>query len=528
MKWHPDRAGNGNSPEAKEMFQKISQAYQILSREIKSQKRQASHQPDPEPSSDRDPGPGDDDVYSDVMLEYAVGLARSGFSRNEVKKRLSKNGCDANMATSIADRAFQFQETFNSKFNHGNNEDENGTDFKIRKFDFLSIQALLGNQNPDNSGRKKICYYQDIFNELDKKDSAGAIFLISKNRYLSKLFNRSILLFLLVAALVYYFPAWTRQIPLGLIDFFQLPNVILSLMLVWSVYRKLWFLSLIGLSIFTTTQMYYYYSMPLALEKDFTSILLISIACYLPFIFLTYLSNFFFYTKTKNIIESIDLIYPDLQEKQILVKNKGGVSRLSAMLSSIALVLYFLHMIPENGSLNNKVNWIFSIHTKTESKEIRQNKAKIGQAERLFRIAEERYQGNPPDYEQAKIAYIKAAKHGSLLSAYKLGYMYLAGKGVKQDDQKAFYYFNQAVNAPLASQPHNLSTATQWLSESYRSLGIMYLKGYGTRKNPQKAKEMFAKALNYAPSDKMKNSMPGNTLENRNLRLLVTSPEYSQ
>lgn len=526
MKWHPDRAGS--SPEAKIKFQEISHAYQVLSREIRSKNRQENSQSHTDQTPARDAEISDDDVFRDVLLEYAVGLIQSGMTRREVRIKVAENGCDEATASSIADQAFKFQQEFPDNFNGRKNSRPNPSGINKRKFDYLSIQGLLGKQNPNDAGRKTISDYHEIFNNLYEKDEAGAVFPTSKNKYLSKIFNRSILLFLVIACLAYYFPGLTGHIPLGLIDFFQLPNVILSLMLIWSVYRKLWLLSSIGIALFALTQIFYYYSMPIALERDFTTILFISIACYLPFIFLAHLSNFFYYKKARHIIESVNHLYPHLDEKHLLVKGRGGVSRLSALFFTMLLSLYFLHMIPENGTLDNKFNDLFSINTKTEGKEIRQIKARISESERLFMKAEQHFNQNPPEYQNAEAAYTKSANYGSLLSSYKLGYMYFAGKGVTQDDIKAFQYFNHAIHSPLASQPHSISEATKWLSESYNSLGIMYLGGYGTTKNKQKAREMFRQALKYGASNRMDSVMQVSTFNTRNLRAYITLPEYSR
>lgn len=526
MKWHPDRAGN--SPEANNRFHEVSLAYQTISSNINNKPQAESYRSNAEWAQDKGPDINGDDVLWEIMLEYAIGLVRSEYTRKEVIKKLSQNGCDASMVDSIADKAFRFQQEFKHNANHNKHRDNNESVLTGRKFDYMSIQALLGKRNPNNKGRKTISDYHEIFNALHEKEKAGSVFPVSKNRYLGKLFNRSVLLFLVVAAMLYYFPNLSARTPLGMIDFFQLPNVILSLMLVWTVYRKLWLLSLIGVAIFAVTQMYYYYSMPLALEQDFTTIFFIALACYLPFIFLTYLSNFFYYRKAKSIIESVNHHYPLLEEKLILIKNNGGVSRLSAALMTVMLALYFLQMIPESGSLEEKSNWLLSINTKTESRDLTQLKARISESRRQFQIAEEQFNRNPPDYEKARMAYIKAANYGSLLSSYKLGYLYLTGDGNIQDDAKALYYFNQAVNSSLASQPHSLSMATNWLSESYNSLGIMYLGGYGTIKDRQKARKMFTQALKYGSSNSKKNLMHAKSHQYRDLRGLVTPPDYKQ
>ena len=256
--------------------------------------------------------------------------------------------------------------------------------------------------------------------------------------------------------------------------------------------------------------------------------LLTSMASYLPFMLVAYLANFFYYKKAKHIIESVQHLYPHLEDKHILVKNRGGVSKLSALLSTLLLSLYFLHMIPENGSLDDKYDLLFTDNLKIESKDIKQNKARISKSERLFLKAEEHYNRTPADYKNAIVAYSQSSSSGSLLSSYKLGYLYFSGKGVARDDEKAFHYFKRAINSPMASQPHSLSLATRWLSESYKSLGIMYLGGYGTQQNPQKARGMFRQALKYGASPEINSLMQLSTYKSHNLRALISPPEYSR
>ena len=95
------------------------------------------------------------------------------------------------------------------------------------------------------------------------------------------------------------------------------------------------------------------------------------------------------------------------------------------------------------------------------------------------------------------MAYAIAADSGSLLAAYQLGYMYYSGLGVEQDDSLAFQYFQLAVKAPLAYQPHNLNLASGYLAEAYNNLGIMYQNGYGTKQNLQTALSMYRKAVEF-------------------------------
>lgn len=525
MKWHPDRTGD--SAEAKEKFQQISQAYQVLTREFKSRKRKEANHSASEQRADS-LHDCNDDVFREVMLEYAIGLVRSGLTHREIRNKVLENGCDASMAASIAAQACQFTDEFTAQSARRSNSNKNGPAVNTRKFDYASIQALFGKHNPGSKVRKTISDYHEIFNNLYAREEAGALFLVNRNRYLGKLFNLSMLLFILIAAMVYYLPVVERLLALGMIDYFQLPNILLSLMLVWSVYRKLWLLSSIGVSLFAISQLYYYTVMPGALEGIFTTILMIALTCYLPFIFLTHFSNFFYYLKAKHIIDSVSRDYPHPQDQLVIIKNRGGVSRLFALLATIALALYFLHMIPQNGSLNNKYDQLFSIAEKTESRGVKQVKARISESKRLFNIGEKYYSRTPPDYEHARMAYIKSAEYGSLLSAYKLGYMFFMGEGGNQDDNSAFIYFSQAVNSPLAAQPHSLSTATKWLSESYNNLGIMYLGGYGTARNRNRARDMFRQARKYGSSKDLLNLTTSNKLINNNLRSLVLAPDYDR
>lgn len=524
MKWHPDRAGHSSA--SKEKFQQITHAYKILTRNNKNSSEADQFHSNPEWT--RSEQQGSEDVFGDVMMEYAVGLVQSGLSSTEVEAKLIQNGLNINMAASIADRAFSFQESFVSRFDVLRKQGHNVFNVKGNTFDYSLTRAFLGVKNLNRSSAGSINHYQLIFHELVKKEDSGAVIPISKNSYLVKVLNLSILILIIVSAAIYLLPALTRYLPVGDIDLLQLPNILLSFMLVWAIYRKVWLLSLIGLSMIIVTQLFFYYSMPGALERNITSVIFISLICFTPFILLALYSNYFYFLKAIQVIGSISQLYPHQEERLVLVKNSGGTSLLAALVSAVILSLYFLHVIPESGSLSNKVNWLFfNRDSKVESIDIKQAKFRMSNSERFFIIAERHFNHQSPDYQRAETAYIESAIYGSLLAAYKLGYMHLLGKGVTQDDKKAFYYFHKAVQAPLASQPHNLSLTTKWLAESYNSLGVMYLGGYGTLKNHQKASEMFKQAMKYGSSTARKNLVLHNLLNIRDLRDLVTQPEYN-
>jgi uncharacterized protein len=63
----------------------------------------------------------------------------------------------------------------------------------------------------------------------------------------------------------------------------------------------------------------------------------------------------------------------------------------------------------------------------------------------------------------------------------QMGVRYLLGRGVPQDDAKAFYYFSQAEDDPFAQN----------------ELAYMYATGKGTLKNYDKAFEFYQKAAEH-------------------------------
>ena len=103
------------------------------------------------------------------------------------------------------------------------------------------------------------------------------------------------------------------------------------------------------------------------------------------------------------------------------------------------------------------------------------------------------------------MAYSTAAGSGSVLAAYKLGYLYYNGKGVGQNDLLALEYFQRAVGAPLAFQPHSLELIATYLGEAYNGLGIMYQHGLGASRNLPRAKEMFDRGARFGSANARRN-----------------------
>lgn len=101
-------------------------------------------------------------------------------------------------------------------------------------------------------------------------------------------------------------------------------------------------------------------------------------------------------------------------------------------------------------------------------------------------------------------------------STTDLGARYLTGRGVAQDDNKAFYYFNQAAQAndPFAQNEvaymyaagkgvardlhkaflYYEKAANHGLASAQYSLGLMYRHGLGTTKNKALAHQWFKRS----------------------------------
>ena len=520
MKWHPDRVGT--SADAKEKFFEISHAYKVLSRELRKQAAQT--QTDSARAQQNDAGEENADFKE--LLEYAIQLASSGYTKDGIKIKLEQKGCDEKAAESISQQGIAYAGFSSNSRADENTVEESFNKYRNRRFDFNSVAAVLGINKPGRARMQKVSYYLDIFNDLHSEIEAGTLIPFSKNRYLSKVFNRSILLFIILAVSIYYLPVIIRLIPLGLVDFFQLPHVFLSLILIWAMYRKLWLLSAIVVSFIAGTQLYFYHALPLSLEQDYRSVLLTALISYLPFLFFTRGANFFFYLKARKIIGNAEQYNAGPEEQLVIVKSRGGASTLLALIATMSVMVYFLHMIPDNGSIYSKLSWLFPASKPIVNEDFKQIQALASQSELLFNTAEQYFQADPPNYEQARLNYIGSSNYGSLLSCYKAGYLFLSGLGGEQDDVMAFKYFSKATRSPLSKQPHKLSTVTYWLAESYHALGIMYLGGYGTDKDREKARSMFQLANNYGKSVPRQVLLATNAIPDQELRTMVTYPEF--
>ncbi len=336
------------------------------------------------------------------------------------------------------------------------------------------------------------------------------------------------LLALLVFTAVFFLPAVGRLIPLGDLDLLQLPNMLLSLMLVWAAHKKLLELFLTGVLVFTASQYYFYTAMPGAMEEGIWAVTSVILIVFTPFLFLVFWSNAFYFQHAKRIIESICLHFHDDSERMLLVKKQGGTSVRLASLTAAGLALYFLHMIPEQGSLQSKLATLMGKQAPMAyEQELAQAQQRASRSQQFFTDAERHYHAAAPNYRRAAEAYYAAMDAGSLLAAYKLAYMHLHGQGVARNDSKALHFFHQAIKAPLSSQPHQLSVATHWLAESYASLGIMYLAAYGTKSDQNKSGKMFQQAAQFGVPNRRLDAIRAGFRRGDNLRQLVSAPNFN-
>lgn len=152
----------------------------------------------------------------------------------------------------------------------------------------------------------------------------------------------------------------------------------------------------------------------------------------------------------------------------------------------------------------------------------------------------------PHDYSLAMNWYEKAAEKGSGEAEWRLGLMYLEGKGVAKNTEDAMKHFLESINQYSESETSmykmgnlysdgslgkvNPSLAVEWWSkacenvfavseEAAYKLGYAYYDGYGVKRDLEKAKYYFELALNtgYACSyavDMVKHELGEKNLDN--------------
>lgn len=82
--------------------------------------------------------------------------------------------------------------------------------------------------------------------------------------------------------------------------------------------------------------------------------------------------------------------------------------------------------------------------------------------------------------EKAFNYFSQAANSGDVMAQNEIAYMYAAGKGTPRNYTKSLYWYNKAANHGLASAQYNL--------------GLMYYYGMGTPVNKPVANDWFKKS----------------------------------
>ncbi len=516
MRWHPDR--NHDSGTAKERFHDAAQAYKILSERTPGRNDNRSHaRSDNKPRGHGEKQAGDrhdsrntendsqdefaDSVFWDVMLDYAIKLAQTGLSEIEIEIDIRRNGCPERIAKVIADKAFNIHAHYASGPGSKRKARPDRSTFREERLETDLFRAFLGQRSLVWSPRDTIEYYLVTFAEFRQSVKTNPLSWINVNKRLMRIFNFSIILFTLIAVAISFFPGPSKYKLLSDMAMLQLPLSILPLMLVWMLFRKLWVPTLVFSLIYLSVIAFFNSSMPQSPSRDPVSSLMVAAACFAPFVFIAMFANFLYYRKARRLIHQARNLFTDHLDQMVWIKNRAGTSSTAAFMFILFMVSSMTYLAPRSWDYSSPFSFDspFAAIEKDDSrlKKIRTQSIEAGE---LFEIAESHFHGSPPDHVKALMAYSTAADNGSLLAAYKLGYMYYAGEGGERDEAMAFEYFQLATRVPLAYQPHNLRLTTRFLAESYNNLGIMYQHGIGTRRNLKQASGMYNRAIEFGSS----------------------------
>ena len=523
MKWHPDR--NQSSGGAKERFHQAAEAYKVLLEKAPKEKygrAETNWSDDSQANGDqksgryqRDQKNGNgshdgfaDTVFWDVMLDYAIKLAQTGKSQNEITLDICRNGCNENLARLIAEKAFNIHAHYSSDPQSGKQRKSrpDRSSFKEERLDGELYRAFIGQRSFFWSPRDATDYYLVVFRAFSQSTAINPLNWISVNKRLMRILNFSIVLFAVILLAVYYYPGPAEYKLLSDKQMLQLPFLILPLMSVWMLYRKLWATALILSLAFMATIAYYNDTMWLETPPDLYAMIPTVLICFAPFIIAAVFANYIYYLKAQRMIRQAGHLFTDQLDRMVWIKNRSGTSATAAFLFALVFIAAMVHLFPRN--------WVYSgqpgfgkaaiIYQQNQVK-LKKSRLKVDEARDFFEIGEAHYHASPADHMKAEKAYITSAANGSLLALYRLGYMHYSGEVAEQNDALAFDYFQQATRAPLAFQPHNLEMTTRFLAESYNSLGIMYQGGLGTRKNLGLAAEMYRKAEEFGSASARQN-----------------------
>jgi len=512
MRWHPDRCDN--SSEARERFHRAAEAYKFLTQkytrngsEYSSKQSSAWNnyrhsKSDNTTGSQRSSAESEDGfadtVFWEEMLDFAIKLAQSGLREREISINLIQNGCPDRIAAVIADKAFNIHAHYASTPGMKSKAGKDNSTFREERLETDLQRAFLGRRNIIWSPRDTIEYYLMVFRDFGQAENSKFPFKIHTNKLLMRILSFSILFFVVIFLAIKIYPGDSQYKLLPDLVLLQLPLGILSLMFIWTIYRKLWVFTFIFWLIFLVSIVYFNSSIAQALNSDYASILTIAAICYSPFVFIALFGNYFYYRKAQKTISSADQLFEEHQDKYIWIHSRSGTSSTAAFLFIAIYFSSLIYFVPGDGGYLNSISSNFPDmgFVKDDSAD-RKARLRLQNAARYFENAESHLDSTPPDYYNASKAYRLAADNGSLLAAYNLGYMYYTGEGVTQSDLLALEFFELAVRAPLAFQPHSLELTTEYLAESYNNLGIMYQGGYGTKSNTGMAAEMFKKGKKF-------------------------------
>ncbi len=521
MKWHPDRSDD--SPEAKERFHQAAEAYRILTDrngphgngDTRSGHAGAQGSADSASGGDNESG-GDefaDSVFWDVMLDFAIKMAQSGLSENEIAVAVRANGCPDRLSGKIAEKAFHINAHYTDEpgprrgANPRSNFKQQPT-FKQDQLEDELFRAVIGDRSLVWSPRDTIEYYLDNFAEFSQASSFNPFAWIRPHKRLLRIVVFSMLLFAVLALAIDFFPGDNEYKLLSDIEMLRLPLFILALTFIWTIFRKLWLLTLVLLLLYLGAFAFFNANMPRVMHRDLGDAFTIGLICYAPFLLTALFANFLYYVKARLMIAIAETRFVDQVDKIVWIKNRAGTSSSAAFAFIVVLAASLIYLAPwKDDALSSVEINLPGIEFNVDETE-QKVRQQLEDATSYFDVAESHYYRSPPNYISAELAYINAADSGSLLAAYKLGYMYYAGDGVERNDILAFDYFEKATRAPLAFQPHSLQLVTQYLAESYNNLGIMYQGGYGVRRDPQQAREMYRKAIEYG-STNARNNLDG-------------------
>jgi len=544
MKWHPDRSNN--SSEAKERFHQAAEAYKFLSenysrgaddgsakqssgesRYESSDSSRSEHYTDSQYSRDQSEDKFADTVFWEVMLDFAIKLAQTGLNEREISNQLCQNGCQERLAAIIAGKAFNIHAYYASSSDRKRKHGADKSTFREDRLEAELQRAFIGGRNLFLSPRDTIDYYLVVFSAFRQSRSFNPFAMVNTNKRLMRILNFSILFFAAIILALDLYPGESEYKLLSDETLLQVPFGILGLMLIWMAYRKLWLLTFCFWLIFLAGLAYFNTNAPQALGDDYLSILPIAMVCYAPFVLIALFGNFFYYRKSQKVIQSANRLFGDHQDKIVWIRSNAGTSSTAVFVFVLIFSSSLLYLQPDNAEILDAINFRLAgvdlVEDDAASQKIKQRLEEAGQ---FFEIAESHFNSSPPDYLKASMAYSTAADNGSLLAAYKLGYMHYVGVGIEQNDVLAIDYFDLATRTPLAFQPHSLQLTTQYLAESYNNLGIMYQGGYGTKRNTKKALEMYRKAIEFGSENAQQNLRRVHTLSTNTKRRPLAGPAY--